>query len=151
MGWNSAVELKKSAVYALFWIIISFYICFADYEFKMNVQYNDKFFTSGVYVFLGENSSLCLFCRRSVSIYFAIYKKMGSSKSMNSVNQVRQIRQKSCHYYFSHLTSLRILYKITPTILHQNDQLLTKYLWLEIMLSTYLRYRQSILLWFHSS
>ena len=131
--------------------LISFYICFADYEFKMNVQYNDKFFTSGVYVFLGENSSLCLFCRRSVSIYIAIYKKIGSSKSMNSVNQVRQIRQKSCHYYFSHLTSHRILYKITPTILHQNDQLLTKYLWLEIMLSTHLRYGQSILLWFHSS
>lgn len=101
--------------------------------------------------FLGENSSLCLFCRRSVSIYIAIYKKIGSSKSMNSVNQVRQIRQKSCHYYFSHLTSLRILYKITPTILHQKDQLLTKYLWLESMLSTHLRYGQSILLWFHSS
>ena len=69
--------------------------------------------------FLGENSSLCLFCRRSVSIYIAIYKKMESSKSMNAVNQVRQVRQKSCHCYFSHLTSLRILYKITPTILHQ--------------------------------
>lgn len=31
--------------------LISFYICFADFEFQMNVQYNDTFFTSGVYVF----------------------------------------------------------------------------------------------------
>lgn len=31
--------------------LISLYMYFADYKFKMNVQYNDNIFTSGVYVF----------------------------------------------------------------------------------------------------